>query len=141
MKRTLVLIPLCLILLPAVLPAQTASSALPRQVYVAPFSHLDFFWGGTREECLARGNQIIAKAVEIAGKHPEFRFLIEDENFVANYVDSHLGTKDLEDLKALVKQARIEIAPKWAAIFQELPRTGSMPVRRNTASPSRATTN
>jgi alpha-mannosidase len=121
MKRTLVLIPLCLILLPAVLPGQTAASASPRQVYVAPFSHLDFFWGGTREECLARGNQIIAKAVEIAGKHPEFRFLIEDEDFVANYVESHLGMKELEDLKALVKQGRIEISPKWAAIFQELP--------------------
>src|ERR1017187_8827827 len=120
MKRTLVLIPLCLILLPAVLPGQTAASASPRQVYVEPFSHLDFFWGGTREECLARGNQIIAKAVEIAGKHPEFRFLIEDEDFVANYVESHLGMKELEDLKALVKQGRIEISPKWAAIFQEL---------------------
>jgi hypothetical protein len=93
MKRTLVLIPLCLILLPAVPPGRTAASASPRQVYIAPFSYLDFFWGGTREECLARGNQIIAKAVEIAGKHPEFRFLIEDENFVANFVESPIWAR------------------------------------------------
>ncbi len=25
-------------------------------VYFVPFSHLDFYWGGTREECLARIN-------------------------------------------------------------------------------------
>jgi hypothetical protein len=32
-------------------------------VYVIPFSHLDLFWAGTREECLSRGNFIITKAV------------------------------------------------------------------------------
>ena len=92
-----------------------------RDVYVVPFSHLDFFWGGTREECLARGNRIIAKAVRIAKEHPDFRFLLEDEDFVANYVESHAGTADLEDLKQLVREGRIEISPKWAAIFQDLP--------------------
>lgn len=30
--------------------------------YLVPFSHLDLFWGGTREEDLARGCQIISKA-------------------------------------------------------------------------------
>jgi hypothetical protein len=42
--------------------------------YVIPFSHLDLFWAGTREECLARGNRIIAPALRIARDHPEFRF-------------------------------------------------------------------
>jgi len=55
------------------------------EVYLVPFSHLDFFWGGTREECLARGNRIIAKAISLANLHPEFRFLLEDDDFVANY--------------------------------------------------------
>ncbi len=32
-------------------------------IYFTPFSHLDCFWGGTREECLSRGNRIIAKAI------------------------------------------------------------------------------
>jgi len=100
-------------------PAGKAEAAT--EVYVVPFSHLDFFWGGTREECLARGNRIIAKAIQIANEHPEFRFLIEDEDFVANYAETHPGSPELESLKALVKQGRIEIAPKWAAIFQNLP--------------------
>src|SRR5215470_10349169 len=73
---------------------QSAASGgrTPAEVYVIPFSHLDFFWGGTREECLARGNQIIAKAIELAGQRPQFRFLIEDDDFVANYVESHAGS-------------------------------------------------
>lgn len=65
-----------------------------RVVYVVPFSHLDFYWGGTREECLARGNRIIAKAIQLAGDHPEFRFLLEDNDFVANYLESHTGSED-----------------------------------------------
>ena len=39
-------------------------------VYVVPFSHLDLFWAGTREECLSRGNRIISKAVGLAGASP-----------------------------------------------------------------------
>ena len=92
-----------------------------RAVYVVPFSHLDFYWGGTREECLARGNRIIAKAIRLAGDHPEFRFLLEDDDFVANYVESHTGSEELASFKRLVKDGHIEIAPKWAAIFQDLP--------------------
>ena len=97
------------------------SATARRDILVVPFSHLDFFWGGTREECLARGNRIIAKAVSIATQHPEFRFLLEDEDFVANYVESHMGTQDLENFKRLVRDGHIEISPKWAAIFQDLP--------------------
>ncbi|MEO7143626.1 MAG: glycosyl hydrolase-related protein [Bryobacteraceae bacterium] len=111
------------VLLSVVVLAMSAGvdAQAPRTVYVVPFSHLDFFWGGTREECLARGNRIIAKAVRLAGEHPEFRFLLEDDNFVANYADSHEGSEDLAVFKRLVKAGHIEIAPKWAAIFQGLP--------------------
>src|SRR6266567_3655744 len=91
------------------------------EIYLVPFSHLDFFWGGTREECLARGNRIIAKAIRLADQYSEFRFLLEDNDFVANYVESHTGTDDLALFQKLVKEGRIEIAPKWAAIFQDLP--------------------
>ncbi len=107
-------------------PAGLFSQQAPRsdaliEVYFTPFSHLDFFWGGTREECLARGNGIIAQAIRLAKKSGEFRFLLEDNVFVANYVDVHRGTQELEEFKRLVKEGRIEIAPKWAAIFQGLP--------------------
>ena len=92
-----------------------------REFFVIPFSHLDLFWAGTREECLARGNRIIAKAIRIAKQHPEFRFLLESDNFVANYVETHAHSQELEDLKQLVKQGRFAIAPNWANIFHNLP--------------------
>ena len=89
--------------------------------YVVPFSHLDLFWAGTREECLARGNRIFAKAISIARQHPEFRFLLESDNFIANYVDSHAGSSEVGELKSLVKQGKFAIAPNWADIFLNLP--------------------
>jgi alpha-mannosidase len=98
-----------------------AVAAEPTELYLAPFSHLDYFWGGTREECLARGNRIIAKAIAIAKRQPEFRFLIEDNDFIANYVETHPASAEVAELKRLVKAGRIEIAPKWAAIYQNLP--------------------
>jgi alpha-mannosidase len=101
--------------------AKTTPPTPDAEVYVTPFSHLDFYWGGTREECLARGNGIIAQAIRLAERSPRFRFLLEDDVFVANYVETHQGAPELDALKRLVKEGRIEIAPKWAAIFQGLP--------------------
>src|SRR5215470_11391881 len=110
---------------PVALLLLTVSSAFgaeqPPEVYFTPFSHLDFYWGGTREECLARGNEIIAKAIALAKRSPDFRFMLEDNDFVANYVESHKGSEEMADFRRLVKEGRIEIAPKWAAIFQGLP--------------------
>jgi alpha-mannosidase len=91
-------------------------------VYVVPFSHLDLYWAGTQEECLSRGNRIITKAMRMALQYPEFRFLIEDEVWLANYAETHRGLPEMDQLKQLVKQGRIEISPKWAAILQNLPR-------------------
>jgi alpha-mannosidase len=98
-----------------------AGAAQP-DVYVVPFSHLDLFWAGTLEECLSRGNRIITKAVRMTMQHPQFRFLIEDEVWLANYVETHQGSTELEQLKRLVKDGHIEISPKWAAILENLPR-------------------
>jgi hypothetical protein len=109
-------------------PALAAAAAETAELYLVPFSHLDYFWGGTREECLARGNRIIARAIAIAGRQPEFRFLIEDNDFVANYLDTHPASSEAAELKRLVKAGRIEIAPKWAAIYQNLP-DGEVQVR------------
>lgn len=92
------------------------------EVYVVPFSHLDLFWAGTREECLSRGNRIIVKAVRMAERHPEFRFLIEDNVWLAHFAETHPNSPDLDLLKRLVKEGRIEIAPKWTGILQNMPR-------------------
>jgi alpha-mannosidase len=101
---------------------QTKREAEKAGVYVVPFSHLDLFWAGTREECLSRGDRIITKAIQIAQQYPQARYLLEDEVFVANYVETHRGTPELERFKRLVKEGRIEIGPKWAGIYQNLPR-------------------
>jgi len=102
-------------------PGGQGAAGGKREAYIIPFSHLDLFWGGTREECLARGNRIIAKAIKISEEHPEFRFLIESDNFVDNYVQSRRGSPEVENLKRLVKEGRIAIAPMWANIFLNLP--------------------
>lgn len=114
----IVLMSMCALAAAADKPAASGSS----DVYVIPFSHLDLFWAGSREECLSRGNFIITKAVQIALEHPEFRFLLEDDVFVENYRQTRQGTPELETFQRLVKEGRIGIAPKWAGIYQNLPR-------------------
>jgi alpha-mannosidase len=83
---------------------------------------LDLFWGGTQEEDLSRGSRIIARAMQLAEEHPEFRFLLEDDDFVVNYMDAHRDTPEAAEFTRLVKAGQIEIAPKWAGIYQNLPR-------------------
>jgi alpha-mannosidase len=94
------------------------SSASADEIYVVPFSHLDLFWACTQEECLSRGNFLISRAIELAKRYPQYRYLLETDVFVANFVDTHRGTKELEEFKQLVREGRIEIAPLWAAIYQ-----------------------
>ena len=120
-QRAVIILVLLSAIYPTVLIAQQVSPA-QHEVYIVPFSHLDLYWAGTQEECLSRGNRIITKAIGLAERYPDFRFLLEDDDFVADFVDGHRGTPDLEAFKRLVKQGRIEIASKWAAIYQNLPR-------------------
>lgn len=108
---------LCLVFWPVAAIAQEQRID-EREVYVVPFSHLDLFWACTQEECLSRGNFIISKAIQLAKQYPQYRYLLETEVFVSNFVKTHRGTKELDDLKQLVKDGRIEIAPLWAAIYQ-----------------------
>lgn len=110
-----------LMLVPPGLPGQPAASR-KSEVYVVPFSHLDLYWGGTQEECLSRSNRIISRAIELAGKYPDFRFLLENEVNVANFIDTSKGSPELVSFQKLVKEGRIEVAPVWAGIYQNLPR-------------------
>ena len=86
--------------------------------YLVPFSHLDQYWLGEREECLSRGNMIITRAMEIAEKYPEFRFLIEDIVFVDYFIKSHPEQHGV--LKDLIHRGQIEVGPKWAGIHQDV---------------------
>ena len=108
-----------------------AQQQVKTDINFVPFSHLDFFWGGTREECVSRGNRIISRAIQIAEQTPEFRFLLEDNVFVDNFMSTHQNTPESSALKRLVREGRIEISPKWVGIFQELP-DGEVHVRNMT---------
>jgi alpha-mannosidase len=103
---------------PPLLSQVAGQTPSARQVFVVPFSHFDLFWACTREECLSRGNFVISKAIQLAQQHRDYRFLLESEVFVANYVESHRGTPELEEFKHLVTEGRIEVAPLWAGIYQ-----------------------
>ena len=120
-QRGIIICALLFALYPNLLSSQQVAPAR-REIYIVPFSHLDLYWAGTQEECLSRGNRIITKAIGLAERYPDFRFLLEDDDFVADFVEGHRGTPELEAFKRLVKEGRIEIAPKWAAIYQNLPR-------------------
>jgi alpha-mannosidase len=120
-RKILIIFALLFALCPTLVRAQQVAPGR-REVYIVPFSHLDLFWAGTQEECLSRGNRIITKAIGLAERYPDFRFLLEDDDFVADFVDGHRGSPELEAFQRLVKEGRIEIAPKWAAIYQNLPR-------------------
>jgi len=89
---------------------------MKKPVYIMPFSHLDLFWLGSQEECLSRGNRVISEALRIAKEREDFCFLLEDVIFVKHFTDSH--AEKIEDLKALIKEGKIEVGPKWAGIHQ-----------------------
>lgn len=88
-------------------------------VFIVPFSHLDLFWTGTREECLSRGNAIIGRALDLLERFPEFRFLVETMNFLEHYLSCH--PQDEERVRRLAQEGRLELAPLWSGIYQNLP--------------------
>lgn len=88
-------------------------------VHVVPFSHLDLFWAGTREECLSRGNTIISHALDLLERHDDFTYLIETVNFLDHYVDCY--PQERERVQRLAATGRLELAPLWSAIYQNLP--------------------
>ena len=87
-----------------------------RAVHVVPFSHLDLFWLGNQEECLSRGNRIISEMMERIDEDQDFRFLLEIVVFVKNFAECH--SEKVEKLRALVKDGKVEVGPRWAGIYQ-----------------------
>lgn len=90
-----------------------------KSVRVLPFSHLDLFWTGTREECLSRGNHIIAKVMDLLERHEDFRFLLETMNFVHHYLSCF--PEQAERMKRLIAKGRLEVGPIWTATYLNLP--------------------
>lgn len=98
---------------------KSSSTAAKPVTYVVPFSHLDLFWAGSREECLSRGNSIIRHALELLEKHEDFRFLLETMNFVDHYLSCFPAEK--ARIGRLVESGRLELGPLWSGIYQNLP--------------------
>ncbi len=96
--------------------------------YLVPFSHLDLFWLGAYEECLSRGNRVIAEVLEMCAAHPEFRFLLEDVVFIEHFLRCHPEKK--QELASRLKNGQIEAGPKWAGIDQT-PQLGEDLVRNS----------
>lgn len=88
-------------------------------INVIPFSHLDLFWGGTREECLSQGGRVIHTALHLLEKYPEYRFLIESFNFIEAYLDCH--PEDTKRMKHLLHTGQLEVIPMRAIIYSHLP--------------------
>jgi len=109
-----------LALVPAWSPAQSCQPCQVGSLRCA-LSHLDLFWGGTREECLSRGNRIINRAIQLADRYPEFRFLIEDQVFAENFMQSRRGFREVERLKQLVKEGPFRACPSGPASTRTCP--------------------
>ena len=96
------------------------------EVYVVPFSHLDLYWGGTQEECLSRSNRIISRAVNWPRSIRTSASCWKTKSTlpISGYFPRIAGGRCLS--KNWSKAGRIEIAPVWAGIYQNLPRAEAL---------------
>ena len=88
-------------------------------VYLIPFSHLDLFWAGTREECLSRGAEIIFTALRLLEKYPDYHFMIEAVNFLDYFCSA--WPDQIPALKRFLTERRLEICPARSLIYTQLP--------------------
>ncbi len=95
-------------------------------VYIVPFSHLDLFWAGTREECLSRGMRVIRTALDLLERYPEYRFFVESTNFLEALLNCF--PEDKPRLKSFIDEGRLELIPMRSIIYSHLP-SGETTVR------------
>ena len=88
-------------------------------VYLIPFSHLDLFWAGSREECLSRGIEVIHTALRLLRKYPDYRFMIEAANFLEFFCES--CPDEAEELKRYAAEGRLEAVPLRSILYTQLP--------------------
>jgi len=83
--------------------------------YIAPMSHLDLTFMGTVEECLSRGGKIFSGALDLLGKQPDFRYLIEYVMFLEAYRSAH--PKQAAQIDDHIRAGRIELGAEWSGIY------------------------
>lgn len=96
------------------------------ELSIIPFSHLDLFWAGTREECLSRGSHIIRQALALLDAHDDYRFMIESTNFLEHHLSCF--PEDRERLRRYAQAGRLELVPLRSIIYSHLP-SGETTVR------------
>ncbi len=90
-----------------------------KTIYITPFSHLDLFWAGSRNECLTRGITIIKTALDLLDQYPAYRFMIEATNFLQFFLESCPDEK--ERIKKHVDQGHLEVIPMRSITYTQLP--------------------
>jgi len=74
-------------------------------------SHLDLFWMGTHEECLARGARIIERAMELCEANPDYRFYIETAVFAEYFLRKNPQKR--QALSSLIEEGRFELGASY----------------------------
>ena len=88
-------------------------------VYLVPFSHLDLFWAGSREECLTRGIEVIRTALRLLRKYPDYCFMVEAANFLEFFCES--CPDEVPELKRYAEEGRLEAIPLRGILYTQLP--------------------
>ncbi len=88
-------------------------------VFIVPFSHLDLFWAGTRDECLSRGTRIIRTALDLLEQNPAYRFMLESTSFVEHYL--RCFPEEKARMETLVRAGKLEIIPVRSILYTQLP--------------------
>ncbi len=94
----------------------SASTTGDRAIHLIVFSHLDLTFMGSHEECLSRGNKVLARALALLDQHEDFRFLVEYALFMRNYLDCH--PTERERVSRHVRSGRLQIGLEWSGIYQ-----------------------
>lgn len=81
-------------------------------------SHMDLYWMAPPRDCLDRGCDIINRALELCGEHPEYCFYIESTVFTEYYLEHFPQNK--EALKKLMDAGRFEIAGCYVDRYEHM---------------------
>jgi alpha-mannosidase len=90
-----------------------------KTIHITPFSHLDLFWAGSRNECLSRGITIIKTALNLLDKYPDYRFMIEATNFLEFFLQSCPDEKPR--IQKHIDSSHLEVIPMRSITYTQLP--------------------
>ena len=105
-------------LLAAIAGCVAASAGDVRTAYVFSASHLDITFTGMPPLSYARAHRIFDAALELAEQQDSFRFVIENQYFLSEYLRTH--PEKVLRLAAAIRKGRIELAGQWTSMLQNV---------------------